>query len=187
MIRLILGLIHPQEGSVLIKAADGNSIEANADSRHLFSYVPQGNTIISGTIAENLRMVKEDASDEEIIEALKVACAWSFVEKLPEGINSVVRERGRGLSEGQAQRIAIARAVLRDAPILLLDEATSALDVQTERDVLRNIIRERPNKTCIVTTHRPSVLNMCSRVYRVMETYVKELDEAEAGKMSMDF
>lgn len=187
MIRLILGLIHPQEGSVLIKAADGHSIEANADSRHLFSYVPQGNTIISGTIAENLRMVREDATDEEIIEALKVACAWSFVEKLPEGINSVVRERGRGLSEGQAQRIAIARAVLRDAPILLLDEATSALDVQTERDVLRNIIQQRPNKTCIVTTHRPSVLNMCRRVYRVMETYVEELDEAEAGKMSMDF
>lgn len=187
MIRLILGLVHPQEGSVLIKAADGHSIEANADSRHLFSYVPQGNTIISGTIAENLRMVKEDATDEEIIDALKVACAWSFVEKMPDGINSVVREKGRGLSEGQAQRIAIARAVLRDAPVLLLDEATSALDVQTEREVLKNIIKQRPNKTCIVTTHRPSVLNMCKRVYRVMETYVKELDEAEAGKMSMDF
>ena len=187
MIRLILGLVQPEEGSVLIKAYDGHVIEANADSRHLFSYVPQGNTIISGTIAENLRMVKEDATDEEIIEALKVACAWSFVEKLPEGIHTVIRERGRGLSEGQAQRVAIARAVLRDAPILLLDEATSALDVQTEREVLRNIIQQRPNKTCIVTTHRPSVLNMCRRVYRVMETYVKELDEAEAGRMSMDF
>ena len=187
MIRLILGLVQPEEGSVLIKAADGHSIEANADSRHLFSYVPQGNTIISGTIAENLRMVKEDATDEEIIDALKVACAWDFVEKMPDGIHSVVRERGRGLSEGQAQRVAIARAVLRDAPILLLDEATSALDVQTEREVLRNIIGQRPNKTCIVTTHRPSVLNMCRRVYRVMETYVKELDEAEAGRMSIDF
>ena len=187
MIRLILGLVQPEEGSVLIKAFDGHSIEANADSRHLFSYVPQGNTIISGTIAENLRMVKEDATDEEIIEALKVACAWDFVEKMPDGINAVIRERGRGLSEGQAQRVAIARAVLRDAPILLLDEATSALDVQTEREVLRNIIQQRPNKTCIVTTHRPSVLNMCRRVYRVMETYVKELDEAEAGRMSIDF
>ena len=187
MIRLILGLVQPEEGSVLIKTADGNSIEANADSRYLFSYVPQGNTIISGTIADNLRMVKEDATDEEIIDALRVACAWDFVEKMPDGINSEVRERGRGLSEGQAQRVAIARAVLRDAPILLLDEATSALDVQTEREVLRNIIQQRPNKTCIVTTHRPSVLNMCRRVYRVMETYVKELDEAEAGRMSMDF
>ena len=89
--------------------------------------------------------------------------------------------------EGQAQRITIARTVLRDAPILLLDEATSALDVTTERRVLRNIISQRPNKTCIVTTHRPSVLNMCQRVYRVMETIVTELSEEEAGKMAMDF
>ena len=83
-----------------------------------------------------------------------------------------IDERGRGFSEGQAQRIAIARAILRDAPILLLDEATSALDVTTERKVLRNIIKNYPNKTCIVTTHRPSVLNMCQRIYRVMETHV---------------
>ena len=134
-----------------------------------------------------MRIVKEDATDEEIIEAMKVACAWEFVEKLPDGINSSVGERGRGLSEGQAQRIAIARAVLRDAPILLLDEATSALDVTTERQVLRNIIRQHPNKTCIVTTHRPSVLNMCQRVYRVMETKVTELSEKESAKMAMDF
>lgn len=187
MIRLILGLVRPQDGGVLIKAANGDSVESNVNTRHLFAYVPQGNTIISGTIADNMRMVKEDASDEEIIEALKIACAWEFVEKMPEGINSIVREKGRGLSEGQAQRIAIARAVLRDAPILLLDEATSALDVQTEREVLRNIIQERPNKTCIVTTHRPSVLNLCKRIYRVMDTTVTELDEKESGKMAIDF
>ncbi len=89
--------------------------------------------------------------------------------------------------KGQAQRIAIARAVLRDAPTALLDEATSALDVTTERKVLRNIIKQRPNKTCIVTTHRPSVLNMCQRVYRVMETQVTELSEEESSKMAMDF
>lgn len=187
MIRLILGLVRPQDGGVLIKAANGESVEANVNTRHLFAYVPQGNTIISGTIAENLRMVKEDATDEEIIEALKIACAWEFVEKLPDQINSVVREKGRGLSEGQAQRVAIARAVLRDAPILLLDEATSALDVQTERDVLRNIVQERPNKTCIVTTHRPSVLNLCKRIYRVMDTTITELDEEESSKMAIDF
>lgn len=96
-------------------------------------------------------------------------------------------KRCRGFSEGQAQRIAIARAILRDAPILLLDEATSALDVTTERKVLRNIIQNHPNKTCIVTTHRPSVLNMCQRVYRVMETHVTELSEEESSKMAMDF
>ena len=168
MIRLILGLIRPEAGQAVMKGSDGSEVEMNVETRHLFAYVPQGNTILSGTIAENMRMVKEDATDEEIIEALKVSCAWDFVGKMPETINSNIGERGRGFSEGQAQRIAIARAVLRDAPILLLDEATSALDVTTERQVLRNIISQRPNKTCIVTTHRPSVLNMCQRVYRVM-------------------
>ncbi|MBP5225055.1 MAG: ATP-binding cassette domain-containing protein, partial [Lachnospiraceae bacterium] len=161
MIRLMLGLIRPDTGVAKLRVVSGPEsfgklaentpfsedgeftleVDVNADSRYLFSYVPQGNTVISGTIAENLRMVKEDATDEEIIEALKTACAWEFVSKMPQGIDSPVGERGRGLSEGQAQRIAIARAVLRDAPILLLDEATSALDVQTERDVLKNIIQ----------------------------------------------
>ena len=187
MIRLMLGLIHPDGGRVLIRGKDGTEVEANADGRGLFSYVPQGNAILSGTIAENLRLVREDASDEELEEALKVACAWDFVSRLPKGIDSPVGERGRGLSEGQAQRIGIARAVLRDAPILLLDEATSALDVATERQVLRNIIRQRPNKTCIVTTHRPTVLNLCQRVYRVMDTRVTELSEEESSRMAMDF
>lgn len=187
MIRLILGLIRPEAGSALIVASDGKEVVLNAETRHLFAYVPQGNTILSGTIAENMRMVKEDATDEEIVEALKIACAWDFVEKMPDTINSRIGERGRGFSEGQAQRIAIARAVLRDAPVLLLDEATSALDVTTERQVLRNIVQQKPNKTCIVTTHRPSVLNLCQRVYRVMETKVTELDEEMASRMAMDF
>ena len=187
MIRLILGLVRPDQGEVKLRALGAREIEMNAETRHLFAYVPQGNTILSGTIAENMRMVKEDATDEEIVEALKVSCAWEFVEKLPLQINNSVGERGRGLSEGQAQRIAIARAVLRDAPILLLDEATSALDVTTERTVLRNIVKQHPNKTCIVTTHRPSVLNLCQRVYRVMETHVTELSEEESSRMAMDF
>ena len=187
MIRLILGLIRPQMGQALIKASNGRSVLLNVETRQFFAYVPQGNTILAGTIAENLRMVKENASDEEVEEALKVACAWDFVEKMPKGINTALGERGRGLSEGQAQRIAIARAVLRDAPILLLDEATSALDVTTERRVLKNIITQRPNKTCIVTTHRPSVLNLCKRVYRVVDTKVTELSEEESSKMAIDF
>lgn len=187
MIRLILGLIHPDKGTAFLRSVDGTEVEMNADSRSLFSYVPQGNTILSGTVAENLRMVRQDATDEELIEALKTACAWDFVSQMPNGVNSTVGERGRGLSEGQAQRIAIARAVLRDAPVLLLDEATSALDVATERQVLRNIIRQHPNKTCIVTTHRPTVLNMCQRVYRVVDTRVTELSEEESSRMAMDF
>ena len=187
MIRLILGLIHPDSGTAFLRASDGTEVEMNADSRGLFSYVPQGNAVLSGTVAENLRLVREDATDEELIEALKTACAWDFVSKMPDGINSTVGERGRGLSEGQAQRVAIARAVLRDAPILLLDEATSALDVATERQVLRNIIQQNPNRTCIVTTHRPTVLNMCQRVYRVVDTRVTELSEEESSRLAMDF
>ena len=187
LIRLILGLIYPQSGETVIQASNGQEIPMNADTRHLFAYVPQGNTILSGTIAENMRMAKENATDEEIVEALKMACAWDFVEKLPDTFNSKIGEKGRGFSEGQTQRIAIARAILRNAPILLLDEATSALDVATERKVLKNIVQQHPNKTCIVTTHRPTVLNMCQRVYRVMNTKVTALSEEESSRMAMDF
>ncbi len=187
MIRLMLGLIHPDEGRAFLKASDGTEVDMNADNRLFFSYVPQGNTILSGTVAENMRLVREDATDEQIIEALKIACAWDFVEKIDGGINGRVGERGKGFSEGQAQRIAIARAVLRDAPILLLDEATSALDVATERQVLRNIIGRKPNKTCIVTTHRPTVLSLCKRVYMVKDGSVRETDENESAVMAMDF
>ncbi len=187
MIRLILGLVRPETGRAFLRSASGKEVEMNPETRHLFSYVPQGNTVMSGTIAENLRMVKEDAGDEELEEALRLACAWDFVSAMPEGIHSAVGERGRGLSEGQAQRIAIARAILKDAPILLLDEATSALDVATERQVLRNIMACRPGRTCIVTTHRPSVLSMCSRVYRVTDRRVTQLSAEESGRMAMEF
>ena len=187
ILRMILGLIHPDAGEAVLAAANGKETAMNADVRPLFAYVPQGNTLLSGTIAENLRLVKADATDEEIIEALKIACAWDFVQKINDGIYGKLGERGRGVSEGQAQRIAIARAVLRDAPILLLDEATSALDVETERKVLKNIMKQRPNKTCIVSTHRPSVLNMCQRVYRVMDTKITELDEETSSRMVQEF
>ena len=187
LIRLILGLVRPGDGRAYLRGADGTEVAMNAETRRQFSYVPQGNTVLAGTIADNLRLVKEDATDQELEEALKLACAWEFVSQLPQGIHSPVGERGRGLSEGQAQRIAIARAIAKDAPVLLLDEATSALDVATERQVLRNIIRSRPNKTCIVTTHRPSVLGLCQRVYRVSQGRVLELDQAEAARLAMDF
>ena len=187
MIRLILGLVEPNKGVSGIELEDGNFVPGNADIRFCFSYVPQGNTILSGTIAENMRVVKENASDEEIVECLKLACAWDFVKEMSQGINSSIGERGKGLSEGQAQRIAIARALLRDAPVLLLDEATSALDVTTERQVLRNIMEKNEDKTCIVTTHRPSVLALANRVYGVMDREVKELSKEESSRIAMDF
>ena len=180
MFRLMLGLIRPDDGTMVLETADGREVEMNADLRQLISYVPQGNSMIYGTIAENMRMVREDATDEQIIECLKLACAWDFVSKLPEGIYSKVRERGKGVSEGQAQRLSIARAMLRDSPILLLDEVTSALDEQTEERVLDNIIRYCPNKTCIVATHRPSVLKHCKRIYRITNKSIVPVERSVA-------
>lgn len=189
MLRLILSLLKPQGGDAWVCAGEDRSkkLAMSPSTRKLFSYVPQGNTMFSGTIAENLRNVKPDATDAEVIEALKLAEAWEFVEKLPDGIDSVVKERGGGFSEGQAQRLSIARALLRKSPILLLDEATSALDVATERRVLKNIMADTYPRTCIVTTHRPTVLNICTRVYAIRDKKCEVLGEEEIAKMVKDF
>ena len=187
MIRLLLGLIRPAEGRAYLQAADGRQVEVNAGLRRYFSYVPQGNTLLSGTIADNLRMVKPDASDAQLQAALEAACAWDFVSAMDGGLEASVGEHGHGLSEGQAQRIAIARALLRDAPVLLLDEATSALDVATERTILRNLAARYPHKTCIVTTHRPTVISLCRRVYQVSSGCLRLLDSDEAQRLAMDF
>ncbi len=189
MLRLILSLIPIQEGSAWVKSLDEAQelLELCPSTRKLFSYVPQGNTMFSGTIAENMRSVKPDVTDEEIITALKLACAWEFVEKLPDGINSVVKERGGGFSEGQAQRLSIARALIRKSPILLLDEATSALDVATERKVLKNIMSDEYPRTCIVTTHRPTVLNICTRVYAIRGKRCEILNKDEIDRMINEF
>ena len=187
MIRLLLGLIRPAEGRAYLQAADGRQVEVNAGLRRYFSYVPQGNTLLSGTIADNLRMVKPDASDAQLRAALEAACAWDFVSAMDGGLDASVGEHGHGLSEGKAQRIAIARALLRDAPVLLLDEATSALDVATERTILRNLAARYPHKTCIVTTHRPTVISLCRRVYQVSSGCLRLLDSDEAQRLAMDF
>lgn len=187
MIRLLLGLIHPASGEVLLQSSDGAAMQMHAGLRGCFSYVPQGNTLISGTIADNLKMVKPDADAAAMEQVLRAACAWDFVSQMPGGLDASVGEHGHGLSEGQAQRIAIARALLRAAPILLLDEATSALDVATERRILRNLVQKYPNKTCIVTTHRPTVIGLCSRVYQISGGVLRELSQDEAQQLAMDF
>lgn len=189
MLRLLLSLLKPQNGdlSVCSGANFSKKISLSPSTRKLFSYVPQGNTMFSGTIAENMRIVKPEATDAEIIEALKLACAWEFVAKLPDGIQSEIKERGGGLSEGQAQRLSIARALLRKSPILLLDEATSALDVATERNVLKNIMQDTYPRTCIVTTHRPTVLNICTRVYAIRKKKCEYLTESEIQKLIAEF
>lgn len=172
LMRIFLGLIFPKSGTAELVASDGSSCSISATTRSFFGYVPQGNTVFTGTIAENMRMIKPEATDEEIIEVLKLSCAYDFVKELPEGIHSSIKEHGGGISEGQAQRIAIARALIKDAPVLLLDEATSALDMEVEEKVLKNIMGCGKLKTCIVTTHRPSVLEMSDHIYEIKDNHL---------------
>ena len=186
-LNLILGLYHPQKGQITVGNPGGDELKASSSTRCMFSYIPQGNTMFSGTIADNMRMVKPDASDGEIRAALDAACAWEFVEKLENGMDTEVRERGTRFSEGQKQRLSIARALLADAPVMILDEATSALDVATERRVLRRIIKKEPHRTVIVAAHRPSVFSMCSRVYKVGDGRIEEVDEAGVQRFLEEF
>ncbi len=168
LLRILLGLISVKNGAVTVSGEDSRQkIAVNAATRDLCAYVPQDNTMFADTVAENMRAVKKDASNEEIDEALKIACAYDFIHSLPGGIESPIKEKGGGFSEGQIQRLSIARAVLADRPVMLLDEATSALDKATEQQVLKNIMDFRKNKTCVVTTHKASVLSVCSRIYRI--------------------
>ncbi len=189
MLRILLGILNVQQGEVYA-CAEGDITSKRSlspETRPLIAYVPQGNTMLSGTIAENMRLIAPDATDEEIIDALKQSCAYDFVQKLPDGIYHNIGESGIGFSEGQNQRLAIARAILRKTPILLMDEATSALDVATERKVLSNIMQKDSKRTCILTTHRPSVLSACDRVYRISDTKVTVINEAEIAQLMNDF
>lgn len=187
-LRIVLALLEPQQGEMKICGADRESdkVDYSPSVRQLFSYVPQGNTMFSGTVAENMRNVKPEATDEEIIQSLKIACAWEFIEKLPDGINSKIGERGGGFSEGQAQRLSIARALMKKSPILLMDEATSALDVGTEQRILHNIMRDEYPRTCIVTTHRLSVLTICHRVYAIRNKRCEALTAEEIEQMKSE-
>lgn len=176
LMRLLLALLKPDSGSMYIDIDGKERIPVSAGTRGYFTYVPQGNTLFSGTIMDNLRIGKPDATSEEMKEALKAACSWDFVQESEDKLNSILGEGGLGLSEGQAQRLCIARALIRPSPVLLLDEATSALDMETEKKIFDNIRRIHPRKTCIVITHRLSVLPLCDRVYRLENGKLYEHD-----------
>lgn len=169
LVRLMLALVTPVRGRVSLYDASGQSMSVSASTRSVFSYVPQGNTLLSGTIRENLLLGNPDATEVELVAALKAAAA-DFVFGLPKGMDSLCGEMGDGLSEGQAQRVAIARALLKKSPVLLLDEATSSLDAETERLVLQNIIRDNGRRTVICITHRPEVLRYCTQTLRLDRT-----------------
>lgn len=179
LLRLLLGIVRPKEGSLTLCAEDGSQIPISPATRSLFAYVPQGNTMFSGTIRENLCLCRKDATDEQLYEALRLSCAEEFIRCLPLGLDTPVKEQGGGFSEGQLQRLCIARALLSNAPILLLDEATSALDMDTERKVLLNIMNSRTGRTCIVTTHRPSVLEISHRIYRIHHDRIEPVSESK--------
>lgn len=164
LIRILLALLKPTSGSVEIYGRE-ERMELNPLMRTNFVYVPQGNTLMSGTIRENLKMGKENATEEEMNKALKKSCA-DFVLNLPDGLDTVCSEQGGGLSEGQAQRIAIARSLLRDKSIMIFDEATSALDPETEKQLLKNILAHH-DKTVIFITHRPAVVEYCNQVLTI--------------------
>lgn len=186
LFRVLLGLINPDKGTATILTDDGEKIDISPYTRKLFAYVPQGNTVFSGTVADNIRIVNQNISDEQIADVLKLACAYDFVSELPDGINTEIGENGHGLSEGQAQRIAIARAIACDAPIILFDEATSALDTRTERTVLKNISELDGNRICIFSTHRFSVLDVCDTIYRVNGHKIDNLTFDEAKEYCLN-
>ena len=172
LLRILLGLVRPRSGRAVLRTTE-SELPLSAATRSAFACVPQGNSMFAGTIEDNLRLTKPDAAPEELERVLRTACAWDFVQELPGALQYAVGGRGKGLSEGQAQRLAVARALLRGAPILLLDEATSALDEATEERMLRNLMDSGLVHTCIFVTHRPGTMKFCTRQYAVHDGTVR--------------
>ena len=170
VLKLLMCMYPIEEGSRFLRSEDGEERELTSACRRLFAYVPQGNALVSGTIREAVSLSDPSQADDEqrIREALRIACAEEFVDEQSEGIDTLLGERGTGLSEGQMQRIAIARAIFSGNPVLLLDEATSALDELTEAQLLRNL-RRLTDKTVVIVTHRKAAFTICDRVIRFTE------------------
>ena len=172
LMKLLLSVYQPKQGEIYVSTPH-EKYTVDKSLRKLFSYVPQGNFLLSGTLRENIAFVAPDATDEDIMNAAKIACAYDFISELPEGLDTVIAEHGGGLSEGQVQRVAIARAILTGAPVILLDEATSALDEATELQLLHNL-RELQNKTCIIISHKKAAEQICDKVVTIADKKIKE-------------
>ena len=170
LLKLLLGIFRPESGRLYLQGAEQLTLDRS--TRRLFAYVPQGNLLLSGTLRENLTIVKPDATEEELQQAVYVGAMEEFLPQLPKGLDTVLGESGAGLSEGQAQRLAIARAVLGGAPVLLLDECTSALDADTEQKVLQRI-RALPDRTCIAVTHRSAAIDLCDWRLEVLDGKIR--------------
>ena len=171
LFKVMLGVLEPEQGTVYIDA--DRTYYSDIKTRKLFSYVPQGNMLFSGTIRDNIAFVNQDADEQQIMRAARLACAESFIKELPDGLDTVIGEKGHGLSEGQVQRIAVARALLCNSDIILLDEATSALDEQTEKQLLENI-RGIQGVTCIIISHKAAALDICNREIRIEDKKIIE-------------
>ena len=183
LMKLLLGVIHPEEGKIYLEMQNGEKVFAGKHIRQLFSYVPQGNLLMSGTIKDTVSMIGENISEEEIEKAAEVACAADFIKQLPNGLETVIGEKGAGLSEGQVQRLAVMRAVLSKAPIILLDEATSALDEETEEKLLANI-KNLKNKTCILISLKKAAYSICEKELKIEDKkiYLNKIgDEQNEG------
>lgn len=166
LLKLLLGVFKVNGGNICLKTSDGE-IPVDRNTRKLFSYVPQGNMLISGTIRDNLTFINDDVTDEQIEQAITISCAKQFIDELPLGLNTVIGEKGMGLSEGQVQRLAIARSLLANSPILLLDEATSALDEETEKQFLTNL-KSLDNITCIIVSHKKAAVEICNKRIQII-------------------
>ena len=174
LLKVMLGVFQLESGEIYLKMKDGSTITIDRNIRRLFSYVPQGNFLLSGTIRDNIMFIKDSATEDEIWEAIDFACA-DFIRDLPEGLDTVIGEKGLGLSEGQVQRVAIARAILSGSPIILLDEATSALDEDTELRLLENI-KKLSDKTCILISHKKAANAMCNKEVRIVDSKIMVYD-----------